>query len=253
MEWVANRHVLQIKREEGRLALKYRLYHYTLSPFCRKLRLVLSEKKVEFELIEEKYWEKRPEFLRISPAGKVPVLWGKSKETGQSKVFSDSLATCEYIDEIHPEPPLMPTERLERYETRRLINWFDEKFYQEVTSKLVGERVLRRLQDLGPPDAANIATGRRNLHFHLEYTTYLLDNRRWIAGNSMTLADFAAAAHISCLDFIHDIDWNELPTIQAWYSAMKSRPAFQPLLSEFIPYVRPPPDWYSDLDFGEHD
>jgi glutathione S-transferase len=51
-----------------------RLYHLPLSPFCRKLLLVLAEKKVEVELIEERYWEQSPEFLKKSPSGKIPIL-----------------------------------------------------------------------------------------------------------------------------------------------------------------------------------
>ncbi len=237
------RHEFAAYQRKDSSEVTYRLYHYTLSPFCRKLRLVLSEKKVEFELIEELYWEKRKDFLLMSPAGKVPVL------RGQGKTFPDSQATCEYIDTIHPDPALMPDDALEQFETRRLVSWFDEKFHQEVTSKLVGERVLRRIQDRGPPDAANIVAGRRCLQFHLEYMTYLLDRRRWLAGDRISLADFAAAAHISCLDFVGDIEWREQTALKDWYAAMKSRPAFQPLLNEFVSKAPPPPDWYSDLDF----
>ena len=50
-----------------------RLYHQPLSPFCRKIRLVLAEKKIEVELVEEKTWERRIDFLRLNPAGKVPA------------------------------------------------------------------------------------------------------------------------------------------------------------------------------------
>lgn len=230
--------------------MTYRLYHYSLSPFCRKLRLVLSEKKVQFELIEERYWEKRHDFLRMCPEGKVPFLRGDNKK------FSDSQATCEYIDSVYPEPLLMVGNAYGQYEIRRLVKWFDEKFHQEVTSKLLGERVLRRVQGLGPIDAANIASGRQCLRFHLDYMNHLLEKRKWLAGDYMSLADFAAAAHISCLDFIGDMSWEEEPLlkeepqlIKEWYAKIKSRPSFQPLLGEFLPNIPPPPDCYSDLDF----
>ena len=225
------------------MSVTFRLYHHTLSPFCRKLRLVLSEKKVEFELIEEKYWEKRKDFLLISPAGKVPVL------RGNGRTFTESQAICEFIDAICPDPPLMPEDSFDQYETRRLVCWFDGLFNKEVTSRLVGERALRRLQGGGPPDANNLALGRKCLRVHLNTIHELLDKRRWIAGDRMTLADFAAAAHISCLDFVRDIEWNESPLLKDWYAIMKSRPAFQPLLNEYHSQLPRPPDWYSDLDF----
>ena len=225
------------------MGVTFRLYHHTLSPFCRKLRLVLSEKKVEFELVEEKYWEKRQDFLLVSPAGKVPVLRGKGR------TFTESQAICEYIDATYPDPPLIPEDTLDQYEARRLVCWFDGQFHEEVTSRLVGERALRKLQGRGLPDATNLAKGRKRLHVHLGAIHSLLDQRRWIAGDRMTIADFAAAAHISCLDFVRDIEWSEQPLLKDWYAIMKSRPAFQPLLNEYHSQLPRPPDWYSDLDF----
>ena len=82
-----------------------RLYQFPLSPFCRKVRLTLAEKKIEVELVEERYWEPSPDFLRRNPAGKVPVL-----RMG-TRTMSESQAICEYLEEIAPEPPLMPRDR----------------------------------------------------------------------------------------------------------------------------------------------
>lgn len=240
--------------------MKYRCYHYALSPFCRKLRLVLSEKAVEFELIEEKYWEKNDAFLRMNPAGKVPVLtqveidedvFGSARANRTSRrVFTESHPICEYIDCTHPgTQQLMPEHSLDQYETRRLVNWFDEKFHTEVTRRIVGEKLLRKIQRTGPTDASVIRAGLRCLDFHLEYMAFLLKKRKWLACDSITLADFAAAAHISCLDFVGDIAWEDHPTIKGWYSTIKSRPSFQPLLNEFVPSLPPPPACYSNLDF----
>ncbi|MCY3878111.1 MAG: glutathione S-transferase family protein [Rhodobacteraceae bacterium] len=223
--------------------MTYRLYHYALSPFCRKLRLVLSEKEIKFELIEEKYWEKRREFQEMNPAGTVPVL------RDENVTLSESRAICEYIEALYPDPRLFPVDPLEQFETRRMISWIDEKLHHDVTSRLVGERVLKRVQERGPPVAETIAKGRKGLQFHFTYFEHLLGRRDWIAGPRMTMADFAAAAHISCLDFIGDIDWRDWPFLKNWYATMKSRPAFRPLLSEYHMKFPHPPEWYSDLDF----
>ncbi len=205
---------------------------------------------MQFELVEEKFWEKRKEFLLMSPAGKVPVLRGKNRS------FSDSQATCEYIDAVHPEPPLMGGDAKTLYEIRRLVSWFDEKFHHEVTARLLGERALRRLQNSGPVNASNISMGRQCLRFHLDYMNHLLEKRKWLAGDYMSLADFSAAAHVSCLDFVGDMNWEDEPLlkddpqlIKEWYATMKSRPSFQPILGDFLPNIPPPPDCYSDLDF----
>ena len=218
------------------------LYHYPLSPFCRKLRMVLAEKKIEIETIEEQYWTKRPEFLMLSPSGKVPLLNLKGKP------LSDSQAICEYLEAIYPNPPLMPNDPEKLYEVRRLVFWFDEKFNSDVTSRLLNERMYRVIQRTGYPDSKNLRYALGKVPEHIDYMHKLLSERRWLAGENMTLADFAASAHLSCVDFVDDVDWSRSNLVKQWYSALKSRPAFKSLLLDYIPGFRPPPQ-YTDLDF----
>jgi glutathione S-transferase len=219
-----------------------RLFHVPLSPFCRKVRLSLAEKKIEVELVEEKYWEADPDFLRRNPAGKVPVL----KLDG--KMMSESTAICEYLEEANPSPTLMPRGAQERYEMRRIVAWFDDKFHHEVTSKLLYERVNKKMMGQGYPDSKNIKMGAKAIKYHLDYMGWILDQRRWLAGDMMTLADFAAAAHLSCLDYISDVDWNRNATVRDWYAKIKSRPAFRSILADQVSGF-PPPAHYADLDF----
>jgi len=219
-----------------------RLYHYPLSPFSRKVRLSLAEKKIEVELVEERYWDKDADFLRRNPAGKVPVL-----KMGH-RTMSDSTAICEYLEETHPTPSLLPQGADTRFEVRRLVAWFDDKFNREVTEKLMGERVFRKVMGTGYPDSANVKSGSKAIKYHLDYMAWLLDQRRWLAGNDMTLADFAAAAHLSCLDYVSDVDWNRSEIVKDWYAKIKSRPAFRSILADQIPGF-PQPSHYSDLDF----
>ncbi|MCI2394778.1 glutathione S-transferase family protein [Aliiroseovarius sediminis] len=219
-----------------------RLFHVPLSPFCRKVRLSLAEKKIEVELVEEKYWERSSDFLRRNPAGKVPIL----KMDG--KLLSESGPICEYIEERHPEPALLPDDADGRYEVRRLVNWFDDKFHHEVTSNLLYERVNKKVMGAGYPESRNIKAGAKAIKYHLDYMGWLLEQRRWLAGNTMTLADFAAAAHLSALDYISDVDWNRNENVREWYAKIKSRPAFRSILADQIPGFPQPPH-YSDLDF----
>ncbi len=219
-----------------------RLYHVPLSPFCRKVRLSLAEKRLEVELVEERYWERDPDFLRRNPAGKVPVL----KIDGLT--LTESAAICEYIEERYPEPALLPKNLAGRHEVRRLVGWFDDKFHAEVTSKLLYERVNKKITKEGYPDSSNVKAGAKAIKVHLDYLGSLLDQRRWLAGNELTLADFAAAAHLSALDYISDVDWNRNETVRDWYAKIKSRPAFRSLLADAVPGF-PPPAHYADLDF----
>lgn len=219
-----------------------RLFHVPLSPFCRKVRLSLAEKKLEVELVEERYWERDPDFLRRNPAGKVPIL------RIDEMTLSESAAICEYIEEKQPSPSLMPSDPEGRFEVRRLVSWFDDKFHHEVTSNLLYERVNRKLTKSGYPDSKNVKAGSKAIKYHLDYMAWLLDRRRWLAGDAMTLADFAAAAHLSSLDYISDVDWNRSAVVKDWYAKIKSRPAFRSLLADHVSGF-PPPAHYADLDF----
>lgn len=219
-----------------------RLFHVPLSPFCRKVRLTLAEKRLEVELVEEKYWEQSPEFLRRNPAGKVPVL------RMEGRMLTESQAICEYLDELHPEVSLVPRDPAGRYEMRRLCAWFDDGFHREVTANLLYERMNKKLMGRGYPDSEKIKTGAKRIKFHLDYMGWLLEHRRWLAGNALTLADFAAAAHLSSLDYINDVDWDRSPAVKSWYAILKSRPAFRTILADTVPGFQPARH-YADLDF----
>ena len=219
------------------------VYHLWLSPASRKVRLTLGEKKLEFDLEVEKTWERRPEFLALNPTGKVPVM---VEEDGA--VYADSVSICEYLDESVPEPPLIGRQPAARAEVRRLVAWFDHKFNREVTENLVGEKVMKRFLGLGAPDSKAIRAGHNNIHTHLSYISYLIERRKWLAGNELTLADISAAAHLSCVDYLGDVPWEDHLPAKDWYARIKSRPSFRPLLSDHIPGA-PPSRHYANLDF----
>lgn len=220
-----------------------RLYHTPLSPFCRKVRLVLAEKRIEVELVEERYWEDNAELRRRNPAGKLPVL------RLDGRLLAESQAICEYLDETVPQPSLMPSDPAGRYEVRRLCAWFDDKFNAEATQPVLRERVWKKITRQGYPDSRTVKAGLMAIKQHIDYMTGLLEHRRWLAGNSLSLADFTAAAHFSCLDYIADVDWDRSEVVTAWYATIKSRPAFRGILADQMPGIHPAPH-YAELDFG---
>lgn len=219
------------------------LHHLPLSPFSRKVRVVLKEKALEFDLEVERVWERRLDFLELNPAGQVPVLQDEG-----GLVLADSTVICEYLDEAYPERPMLAGDAATRAETRRLVSWFDHKFQHEVGLNLVYEKVLKRFMGLGTPDTGAIRAGKHNIRIHLDYIAYLAEHRRWLAGDGFSLADIAAAAHLSCVDYLGDVPWDEHPLAKDWYVRVKSRPSFRPLLADHVPGM-PPPAHYADLDF----
>jgi glutathione S-transferase len=219
------------------------LHHLWLSPECRKTRILLATKGLEFEMRIEKTWERRPEFLAINPAGTVPVLVEPN-----GSVVAGNVAVTEFIDEVYPEPPMIGAEPVARAEVRRLVDWFDGKFGREVTANLVDEKIMKRFLGMGQPNSAAIRAGQTNIHHHLDYIGWLCERRKWLAGDEFSLADIAAAAHLSAVDYLDDVPWNDHQPAREWYARVKSRPAFRPLLADAIPGC-PPPKHYADLDF----
>ena len=219
------------------------LLHLPLDPFSRKIRIVLGEKKITASLAVEPIWERRHEFLSINPAGTVPVFIEDDGTT-----ISTSQAIAEYLEETSIEPALIFGTALQRAEIRRLCNWFDVKFNTEVTEYLLGEKIMKRFLGLGEPSSETIRAGYANIDTHLGYIEYLAEQRAWLAGENFSLADITAASHISCIDYLGDIAWEDYQQAKQWYARIKSRPSFRPLLQDLIPGTQPPAH-YKNLDF----
>jgi glutathione S-transferase len=227
------------------------IFHHPFCPHSRYIRLALGEHRLEHRLIEERVWERREEFLMLNPAAATPVLVVE----GFPPVPGAAVIT-EFLDETHgaqlQEHRLMPQEPGPRVEVRRLTAWFNEKFFTEVSGPLVLERFYKRLMRIeqggGPPDTDAIRAARINVRYHLSYIGWLVRTRDWLAGDRMSFADLAAAAHLSAVDYLGDVPWNEDEAAKNWYARVKSRPSFRPLLAETWPGLAPAPT-YTNLDF----
>jgi glutathione S-transferase len=219
------------------------LYHQWLTPSARKVRVVLAEKNLDFTLKAEKFWERREEFLALNPAGEVPVLIEPD-----GTVLAETAAIVEYLEEVYREKMLIGINPIDRAEVRRLSAWFDAKMQLEVTENLLGEKLMKRLLGGGQPNSLAIRAGHANLPYHLDYIGYLVERRRWLAGDHFSIADIAAAVQLSCLDYLGDVPWAAHEPAKEWYARIKSRPSFRPILADHLPGL-PPPSHYADLDF----
>ena len=219
-----------------------RLFHQPLCPYSRKVRLLLREKNLAAELVEIEPWQGDDAFFRMNPAAEVPVL-----EDGR-RIVCDSTAIAEYLDEAYPEPAMIGRTLEQRAEVRRLVAWFDSKFAREVTDPLWREKLVKRWKRQGFPRSELVRDGTRAIRGHLAYIDYLYNDRKWLAGEAMTLADLAAAAHLSVLDYLGDVPWAEHTGARDWYAKMKSRPAMRPLLMDRLIGLKPPPH-YDNPDF----
>ena len=224
------------------------LIHFALDPFSRRMRLALAEYGVAVELVDEQPWDPSPDIFEINPAGTLPVYLEDS-----SSPVSGIEAIGEYLEETKAtRHKLIPGDIFERAEVRRLTGWFDTKFYAEVSEPVVTEKIIRRFLPReaggGGIDTARVRAAMTRLRDHLDYIGHLADRHTWLAGDLLSLADLAAAAHISAVDYFGDIPWADYPVAKSWYQRMKSRPSFRPLLADTVRGMAPAPH-YADLDF----
>ncbi len=222
----------------------WQLYQFPLCPFSRKVRLLMAEKGIPVELKRENPWEQRDEFFDLNPAGETPVLVEESKGI----VLIDSNAICEYFEETVDRAPMLGGGSAARAEVRRLVAWFDRKLFGDVVGPLMEERMRKRLVSRDPPDTRVLREAMKTANAHLDYVDYLLDHRRWLGGPILSLADLACAAHLSVADYLGGIDWRGHKQTSDWYSVMKSRPSFRPLLGERMEVISPPAH-YDKVDF----
>jgi len=162
----------------------------------------------------------------------------------------------EYLDETRGaglgEHRLLPADPGARIEVRRLSDWFNAKFFAEVSNPLAQERLYKRFMPVqqggGAPDTDVMRAARANIRYHIAYIGWLVRTRDWLAGNRLSYADLAAAAHLSVADYLGDVPWNEDDAVKTWYARIKSRPSFRPLLADMLAGIPPSPT-YADLDF----
>ena len=224
------------------------LIHFCLDPFSRRMRLALGEYGIGAEMIEEEPWAPSADLFSLNAAGTLPIYLVDSKT-----VICGVEAIGEYLEETRGSRPcLIPGAALERAEVRRLVGWFDTKFYAEVTEPVLSEKVVRRFLGReaggGAPDMGRVRLAMTRLRPHLDYISHLADQRTWLAGETLSLADLAAAAHVSVIDYFGDIPWAEYPSAKSWHQRIKSRPSFRPLLADAVRGLAPAAT-YADLDF----
>ena len=228
------------------MSVERTLHHFPMDPASRQVRLALGEKKLPFNEVHIRYWERPPEFLALNPSGLTPVLVEAGQ--GQPLVLCETRAILDHLEDQGAQPALLGRDPAERAEARRILQWFDRKFDYEVGGFLLHEKLEKRLLGLGAPDLANLRHGREALRGHLIYLEGLLRDREWLAGRRLSLADFAAAAHLSVIDYFGDVPWRDFSAVKTWYMKLKSRPCFRPLLGDRVPGVAPAAH-YDDLDF----
>ena len=187
------------------------------SPFGRKARIVLSEKRIAFQLQVENPWQPDTPVAQFNPLGKVPVL---VLEDGVS-VF-DSRVIVEYLDNLTPVAHLIPSDSKSRMIVRGV---------EALADGVTDAAVLMFLEQKRPAQAQSdewIALQRRTLSSGLDALSEALGEKPWFLGNSMTLADVACGCTLGYLDFrFKEIDWRSAhPNLARLEAKLAARPSF---------------------------
>lgn len=221
------------------------LFHYSICPLSRQIRIYLKELDIQFSMLQEEYWLRRKDFLSINSVGNLPIII--DDKTGLNLIGVYPIT--EYLIETHENFYFMPTKNPAlRSKIRKYLVWFNDKFYREVVKILIDEKVIRLLMRVGEPRSNFIIAAKSNLNHHLNFLAAILEKNLYITSEQISCADIAAAAHISVIDYLGEINWDKWPLIKDWYSIIKSRPSFRPLLQDRIAGFNPPRE-YTNLDF----
>lgn len=218
------------------------LIHHPISPYSRKIRILMSEKRMLFVLKEEEPWNLSSDVFKLNPAGSLPIF------LFDGNIIAGNYAITEFLEEVNYDIRLLPKDPKQRAEVRRLTEWFDDKFYREVYRNIVAEKVIRRFEHGKAPDSRILKIGLNNLAFHMEYIDWLTERRNYLGGEEFSLADVTAAAHLSIIDYLGDIAWDGYKNAKIWYSKIKSRPSFKDILKDNIRGILPAKH-YANLDF----
>ena len=215
-------------------------------PLCSSSRagkLILKEKGINFQAINEPIWKRRVGFLKVNPEGDLPVIIDEKN----IKIIG-YMSLAYYLDDNSIGDNLIGINAIQRLEVRRVCKWINNKFFREVTENIVEERVFKNLRGLGQPSTEFLKAGRINLINHENYFEWLLKERTFLTGEIFTLADISYASYLSCLDYLGEMKWERIPVTKKWYAKIKSRPTFREILQEKI-YTIPPSENYQNLDF----
>jgi len=218
------------------------LYQMPFCPFSRKIAFGLFEKRLPVTPVMERSWNPSPMLLQLNPSGELPVF-----QDG-SVICSNDYCACEYIEDTYSTPEMMGLDAIDRLETRKVMSWFDRVFYHDVYMTLFYERALKRAIMRCGPDTSVLKNGRILLKKHMEYISVLADRHAYIAGKNFSWADITVASHISCIDYLGEIVWDDFPIARDWYMKIKSRPAFRSFLMQTFPGIDPV-SCYPLLDF----
>ena len=198
-----------------------KLYDFPSSPNCQRVKVVLAEKNLPYDIVPvdlKQKEQKKPDFLKLNPYGKVPVV------IDGATVLYESLIINEYLDEKYPDPPLMPKDHGKRAKARILIDYGMNHLdtpYQTIRKEMMKEEKER--------DQAAIDKAKQELENLLQRFERELGDQPYLAGD-FSLVDAALIPRFTRLEGMGVLPDPALPRVGAWIKRMKERPSVKQIL-----------------------
>jgi glutathione S-transferase len=193
------------------------------SPYVRKVRVVMAEKKLDYQLVLEEVWD-NDSVTRFNPLGKVPCLVMEGQDAITGAMF-DSRVIVEYVDTLSPVGQLIPRTGRERVEVRT---------WEALADGLLDAAILARLEQTwkgrgdGERSAGWTERQMNKVHAAVKAMGQGLGERAWCSGNHFSLADIAVGCALGYLDFrFPDIDWRaDHANLARLFDKLSARPSF---------------------------
>lgn len=198
-----------------------KLYDYGTAPNPRKVRIFLAEKGVEYELIQvdmTKREHKSPEFLKMNPSGKVPVL-----ELDDGRYLSESIAICRYLEAVYPQPNLFGVDAFEMGHIEMRNRQMETELWSQIGVSWVNGPVMAKIGIYKQIPEAKVASD-TNVKKYYERLDRELAVSDYIAGSRFTVADITLLTGVDFATMMVGLKPEEsLANLWRWHALVSSR------------------------------
>lgn len=213
------------------------VYGGSLSPFVRKVCVVMAEKGIDFTVENVNPFAPPPEFLAISPLKRIPVL--RDTDQPEPNTLSDSSVICDYIEHKFPNPPLYPKDPFLRARALWYEEYADSILAQTIGPGLFFQRVVKKMMKQQPDETLCAATMTEKLPPLFDYLEKEIGDRQYLVGDAFTIADVTVGTML--VNFEHageTVDAKRWPKLAAYGHRIHARPSFKGLIEKERPLVQ---------------
>jgi glutathione S-transferase len=210
-----------------------KLHGALLSPFVRKVRIVLAEKDIPYDLVPANPFAKSPEFLKLSPLGRIPAL-----EDEQGRSLADSSVIAEYLEERFPEPALFPSDPYDRARVRWFDEYADGGMGPSLTGQIFFQRVINAKLMKNAPDEQLVTSALAEIPTYFAYLEGQLDGGEHLVAGRFTLADVSVLCQLVNVGHAGvTVDTTTYPALARWFANVTERPTVAALIAQDRRYL----------------